>query len=130
MIFEASIAENDIDLYASNLVGIPILARAGSEDTNVPTFHSRRLIRIIDEWHEDPNAATLIEDKGKGHWYEGILNDDIAQSFLDKYLTPEQNPGLLLPKFPEVFEITTLNPASSGAKVLYILYREGSVSCS
>lgn len=54
---EASIAENDIDLHASNLAGIPILARSGADDTNVPPLHSRRLVRLISEWNCDPNAA-------------------------------------------------------------------------
>jgi hypothetical protein len=49
---------------------------------------------------------------------------------MNKYLTPELNPGLSLPAFPEVFEITTMNPASSGSKVRYIQPREEYVSCS
>jgi hypothetical protein len=58
-----------------------------------------------------------VEDKGKGHWYDGVLSDETAQSFLDQYLLPENNPGLSLPDFPEEFVISTLNPASSGSKV-------------
>ena len=48
---ESSIAENDVDLYASNVAGVPILARSGALDTNVPPLHTRRLMRLIDEWN-------------------------------------------------------------------------------
>jgi pimeloyl-ACP methyl ester carboxylesterase len=47
---ESSISENDLDLYASNMGGIPILARSGAMDTNVPPIHTRRMMRLIDEW--------------------------------------------------------------------------------
>lgn len=45
-----------------------------------------------------------------------MLSDNIAQDFLDKYLLPANNPGLQLPQFQEEFTLTTLNPATSGAK--------------
>lgn len=52
---------------------------------------------------------------------------------MDQYLTPAQNPGLILPEFPKTFEITFLNPASSGPKggirilQLEIPYRLGTI---
>ncbi|KAI8905029.1 hypothetical protein EDD86DRAFT_212102 [Gorgonomyces haynaldii] len=115
-ILEASISENDVDLYASNMAGIPILARSGSDDTNVPPLHGRRLIRLINEWNNDPKTVSFVEDKGKGHWYDGVLADETAQSFLDRHLQPENNPGFRLPQFPDQFTISTLNPASTGSK--------------
>jgi pimeloyl-ACP methyl ester carboxylesterase len=59
-ILEASISENDIDLYASNIAGIPILARSGALDDNVPPLHSRRMMRIIDEWNCDAHSVEYV----------------------------------------------------------------------
>lgn len=39
-LFKLSTEEYDGDLYAENLVGIPLLARSGSDDETVPrTYH-------------------------------------------------------------------------------------------
>lgn len=38
---ESSISENNVDLIASNLKGIPILARIGDQDTSVPPWQMR-----------------------------------------------------------------------------------------
>jgi hypothetical protein len=54
---EASIAENDLDLYAANMAGVPILARTGGNDDNVPPLNTRRVIRLVNEWNRDPNYA-------------------------------------------------------------------------
>lgn len=55
-ILESSIAEHDIDLYASNMAGIPILARTGADDDNVPPLHTRRLVRLVNEWNRNPSS--------------------------------------------------------------------------
>lgn len=111
---ESSISENDLDLYASNMAGIPILARAGGQDDNVSPMHTRRLVRLVDEWSNHLRSIQYIEDRGKGHWYDGILNDFIIQKFLISHIDPALNPSLSLPALPNPFTITTLNPGSSG----------------
>jgi predicted esterase len=57
---ESSISENDLDLYASNMGGIPILARTGALDTNVPPIHTRRMLRLIDEWSGHTNSIKYV----------------------------------------------------------------------
>ncbi|KAJ2998060.1 hypothetical protein HDV02_004885 [Globomyces sp. JEL0801] len=115
-IMESSISENDLDLYAANLGGIPILARSGGDDDNVPAYHTRRLFRMINEWNGKLNSIRYVEDPGKGHWYTGILNDNIATHFLNDIIHPNINPKLSLPKLPNPFTVATLNPASSGTR--------------
>ncbi|KAJ3218634.1 hypothetical protein HDU67_004687 [Dinochytrium kinnereticum] len=115
-IMESSIAENDIDMYAANMAGVPILARTGGNDDNVPPLNTRRLVRLVNEWNRNPTSVNISEVPGQGHWFEGVVNDDTLQNFLDKYINPENNPGLPHPPLPEAFTLSTLNPASSGSK--------------
>jgi hypothetical protein len=60
--------------------------------------------------------SSISEVDGKGHWFDGVLSDDEAQKFLDRYLDREVNPTLLKPPFPDAFTITTMNPFSTGSK--------------
>ncbi|KAJ3273129.1 hypothetical protein HDV01_004768 [Terramyces sp. JEL0728] len=115
-LMEASISENDLDLYTANLGGMPILARVGGDDTNVPPFHTRRLVRMVDEWSGELQSIRYVEDAGKGHWFEGVLNDQIVQPFIADHTSPLINPDLHLPSLPNPFTITTLNPASTGTR--------------
>ncbi|KAJ3009455.1 UNVERIFIED_CONTAM: hypothetical protein HDU68_002701 [Siphonaria sp. JEL0065] len=115
-IMESSIAENDIDMYAANMAGIPILARTGGNDDNVPPLNTRRIVRLVNEWNRDPNSVHISEVYGQGHWFTGIMNDDILSTFLDKNLDPTLNPGLPHPPLPDAFTISTLNPGSTGSK--------------
>ncbi|KAI8833518.1 hypothetical protein BJ741DRAFT_551218 [Chytriomyces cf. hyalinus JEL632] len=115
-IMESSIAENDIDMYAANMAGVPILARTGGNDDNVPPMNTRRIVRLVNEWNRNPNSIHLSEVSAQGHWFTGIMNDDILQSFLDEHLDPLNNPGWQHPPLPEAFTISTLNPGSTGSK--------------
>ena len=81
---ESSIAEHDIDLYASNMAGIPIFARSGALDDNVPPLHSRKLVRLVNEWNRDPKSISYSEIPNQGHWYRDIMNDSMIQNFIVK----------------------------------------------
>ena len=61
-------------------------------------------------------CISLSEVSGQGHWFAGVVNDDVLQKFLDKQLDPALNPGLPHPPLPEAFTISTMNPGSSGSK--------------
>ena len=113
---DSAITEHSLDLYASNLAGLPILARTGSLDDNVPPLHTRRMIRLVNEWNRDPTSVNLIEDAGKGHWYDGIFSDDLMQAFFDRHLGKDSNPDLKLPPLPEAFTISTINPFTTGPR--------------
>jgi hypothetical protein len=113
---ESSISEHDIDLYVSNLAGIPMFARSGALDDNVPAIHTRRLVRLVHEWNRNPQSIIYDEVPQKGHWFDGILNDQLIQNFLDLFLDKTTNPNLDMPPFPDSFTLTTMNPFSTGTK--------------
>ncbi|CAG8568986.1 1077_t:CDS:10 [Cetraspora pellucida] len=116
-ILESSIAEYNNDLYTTNLastVGIPILARAGSDDDNVPPLHSRMLVRLVSEHSGDPQAIKLSEIPGQGHWFDKVMDDDVMQEFYDEHL--KFNYLNNSDSCPKEFTIILLNPASFGSK--------------
>ncbi|CAG8492394.1 12560_t:CDS:10, partial [Gigaspora rosea] len=112
-ILESSIAEYNNDLYTTNVVGIPILARTGADDDNVPPLHSRMLVRLVDEHSRDPQAIKLSEIPGQGHWFDNVMSDDVMQEFMSENLKFNN----LNNSCSKKFTITLLNPASFGSKL-------------
>lgn len=109
-----SSAEYNADLYAENLLGIPFLARVGSEDDNVPPSNLRKFCRLLKEnefFHNVTTVVNLSEVPGKGHWFDGVVDDDVLQPFLDKHLNSLRKPAL-----PLSFTVFTMNPGSSGSR--------------
>ncbi|KFH61907.1 hypothetical protein MVEG_12241 [Podila verticillata NRRL 6337] len=142
-ILGSAIAEFDNDVHMSNTVGIPILARAGSADDNVPPFSSRKMVRLGQENAHNRSAVRLSEIAGEGHWFTGILHGTIMQEFLRKHLNDDlassgsndlspREVGAC-PPFPSYFEITTINPGGMGSKggiqieQLQIPFRKGTI---
>jgi len=111
-LLESSIAEFDTDLYTPNLVGLPLIARTGADDDNVPPVNSRRLIRLLNELNGKGGVPALSEVEGGGHWFDGIMTSGDVGDFLAGH-TMMHTP---LPPFPESYTVVTLNPASSGAR--------------
>ncbi|KAF9182279.1 hypothetical protein BGZ51_004832 [Haplosporangium sp. Z 767] len=145
-LLEASITEFDNDVHMSNTVGIPILARTGGADDNVPPFNSRRMVRLGQENGHNLSAISLSEVPGAGHWFTGVLHDDIMQAFLKEHLqddtvsqakegaTIQGTPvAVVHPPFPKSFEIIVLNPAGMGSKggvqveQLRVPFRKGTI---
>jgi hypothetical protein len=73
-------------------------------------------MRLIDEWSGHSKSINYIEDPARGHWYDGILNDEKIQTFLNRFIDPNVNSLLPLPDLPNPFTISTLNPASTGTR--------------
>ncbi|KAF9928531.1 hypothetical protein BGZ67_006948 [Mortierella alpina] len=125
-LLEASIIEFDNDVHMSNTVGIPILARTGGADDNVPPLNSRKLVRLGQENAHNLSAVSLSEIPGAGHWFEGVLHDNVMQAFLNQYLhdntiahsedQEDRATAVTHPHFPLEFEITVLNPAGIGSR--------------
>ncbi|EXJ93516.1 hypothetical protein A1O1_01908 [Capronia coronata CBS 617.96] len=68
------------ELLTDNLVGVPIFQQHGSEDDNVPAYHSRLLNTLLAE------AGQLVdysETPGRGHWFTGTMT---TPAMLDFYL--------------------------------------------
>jgi len=69
---------------------------------------------------------SLSEIPGAGHWFEGVLHDNVMQAFLKQHLhdntiarSEEQENRITVvahPQIPLEFEITVLNPAGMGSK--------------
>ncbi|KAG9062426.1 hypothetical protein KI688_005341 [Linnemannia hyalina] len=144
-ILESSIIEFDNDVHMSNTVGIPILARTGSVDDNVPPFHSRKMVRLGQENAHNTSAIRLSEVPGQGHWFTGVLQDAVMTIFLQTHLhdtivtladenpTREEVKTVVRPSFPDTCVITVVNPAGMGSKCgiqveqLRIPYRKGTM---
>lgn len=62
-IMDSSIAEHDIDLYSGNMAGVPVLARHGAIDDNVPPLHSRKLVRLMNEFNRNPFSTKYVSDQ-------------------------------------------------------------------
>lgn len=110
-----SSAEYNTDMYVGNLLGIPFLARVGSADDNVPPTNLRKFVRLLKEnemYHNVSSVVGLSEIPGKGHWFDGVVDDDVLQKFFDKYL----HPGHGKPRLPRKFSMFTMNPASSSSR--------------
>ncbi|KAG0302935.1 hypothetical protein BGZ98_007110 [Dissophora globulifera] len=126
-ILESSIAEFDNDVHIPNTVGVSILARTGSVDDNVPPFSSRKMVRLGQENAHNLSAISLSEVPERGHWYSGIMHDEVMQAFLKQHLhdntvqtsisgQDNSKTVVLHPSFPNSFEITVINPAGMGSK--------------
>lgn len=107
---QAALTPFDNDLYATNLVGIPILCRHGSIDDNVAVQHSRQFITIIDAWSANSTAG-YSEAVGELHWFDSVFRTPIVDSFVDGLLTIEPKPSTEVD-----FTVTTANPDESGSK--------------
>lgn len=65
-ILESSITEYNNDLHASNMAGMPILARTGGSDGNVPPYHTRKYVRLVDEHSHDIGAVRYVRQNKRG----------------------------------------------------------------
>ncbi|KAF9577871.1 hypothetical protein BGW38_006651, partial [Lunasporangiospora selenospora] len=140
-ILESSIIEFDNNLHMSNVVGIPVMARTGGIDDNVPPINSRMMVRLGQEYSGNMSSITLSEVSGANHWFVGILSDATVQKFMSRHLkdsiapyhSPEdglnQGCGIVTPEledsddtrvehppFPSFFEVTVVNPAGMESK--------------
>jgi hypothetical protein len=86
------------------------MARYGSDDNNVPPWNLRRMARLIDEQTHSTSSVIVSEVPGEGHWWGTAMNAPEIQSFYSTLLSNN------LPKFPEKFTVTTINPDTSGIK--------------
>jgi len=109
----ASIAEHDLDLYSTNLVGLPLMTRYGENDTNVNPWHSRRMARMISELSQNETAVGISAVPGQGHWFTGILSDTFMLDYYNSLVSRYQ---FFHPPIPKTITITSNNPASSGSR--------------
>ncbi|KAJ4502437.1 hypothetical protein HRR90_007850 [Exophiala dermatitidis] len=69
------------ELLAENLAGIPIFQQHGSEDDNVPAYHSRLMNTLLAQAGQVVNYTEL---QGRGHWFTGVMTTEpMMQFYLD-----------------------------------------------
>ncbi|OZJ04129.1 hypothetical protein BZG36_02819 [Bifiguratus adelaidae] len=111
-LLESSIAEYDLDVHIGNAKGISVLGRTGSRDDNVPPWHTKSMIRLLNQ-HTKRHQYKVSEVEGQGHWFSGVLgSSDMMQFLQDEHKAFLDNGGL----FPEKFTITCINPGGMGSK--------------
>ncbi|KYQ88207.1 hypothetical protein DLAC_10893 [Tieghemostelium lacteum] len=109
-LLEASISEYNSDLYSPHLINLPLLVRMGSVDENVPPTHLRRMNRLYGQLRHNNTAGEVSEIRGEGHWFSGVVDDEIMQQFFNHYQLSS------LPTLTNRFVVTTLNPSSFESK--------------
>ena len=77
-VFEIARQNFKHEMLVSNFVGIPVHQQHGSDDDNVPAYHSRLMHQLIKEsgWY-----STYDELPGKGHWFDGVLTTNSLVNF-------------------------------------------------
>jgi pimeloyl-ACP methyl ester carboxylesterase len=66
-LLRSTVYESDVDRYASNLAGLPVLVRVGAVDGTVPPYWSRKMARLLREI--DGVDVKYSELPGKEHWW-------------------------------------------------------------
>ncbi|EGG21694.1 hypothetical protein DFA_01580 [Cavenderia fasciculata] len=107
----SSIADADADIHASNMVGIPIIARYGGADTIVSPWHSRRMARMVNELSGNLSAVQISEVPGMSHWFTGMFDAPVMDDF---YIASTTSPTF--PDIPQTITITVMNPGISGSR--------------
>ncbi|RDW93214.1 uncharacterized protein DSM5745_00536 [Aspergillus mulundensis] len=76
------------ELLLANAAGIPILQQHGSQDTNVPAYHSRLMHALLEEtdW-----LSEYVELPNAGHWFDGVMTTPPLLKFYESSLHSARN---------------------------------------
>lgn len=108
-IIQNSLSNYRHELLVENLTGLPIFQQHGSEDDNVPPYHSRLLSSLL---HESGCLSEFVELPGKGHWFEGAMTTEPIRSFYSSVLDLERYKKSI----PETFEFIIPNSDDVGSR--------------
>ncbi|EXJ91742.1 hypothetical protein A1O3_00292 [Capronia epimyces CBS 606.96] len=97
------------ELLTENLAGIPIFQQHGTEDANVPVYHSRLMNTLLAQVGQ---VADYSELPGRGHWFTGSMT---TPSMLDFYhgCLNGSNP---IPTVPTQFTFVVPNSHDLGSR--------------
>ncbi|KAK0502905.1 hypothetical protein EDD18DRAFT_1135549 [Armillaria luteobubalina] len=109
-VLETSLTPDNNDLFLTNLVDTPVLAIHGGNDDNVPVWHSREAVGILETWNPIANV-TYREDPGQGHWYSTVFNNTQVTAFIDDLIA--SYPSTTAPS--RKFTLSVSVPAESGS---------------
>ncbi|KAJ3842899.1 hypothetical protein F5878DRAFT_348438 [Lentinula raphanica] len=111
-ILQSSLTPDDNDLFVGNLQGKDVLAIHGGDDENVPVWHSRELVGVLQSLQDlNTSRVELLEFLDQPHWFPSVLNNDQVQSFID-HLLNTQSPDVAS---EESFTMTVAIPAESNS---------------
>ncbi|KAI0637266.1 hypothetical protein C8Q77DRAFT_1051392 [Trametes polyzona] len=115
-VLDSSLTPDDNDLFLSNLVDTPILAIHGGDDDNVPVWHTREAVAVLNTWNPDANVTydtfRYREDPGEPHWYPSIFANDEVRSFVSSTI---ENSVKESPSISRSFTLTVAIPSDSGS---------------
>lgn len=102
------------ELLLENAKGIPILQQHGSDDDNVPPYHSRLLSQLIEEAGAQ---SEYVEMYGKPHWWDGVMTTDPMKHFLRRHLNNGGPPAIAeVPANMRSFTIVSAGQGDMGPK--------------
>ena len=107
----ASLNSHKHELLATNLADIPIYQQHGTEDDNVPVFHSRRMHQIIAETGWSSQYSEIL---GQGHWWKDVMTYGFLAAFLGGNCGSDNTN---LPSFKKV-SLVVAGPGSKGIVVV------------
>lgn len=107
------------DVHLSNLVAakgpVPLTIKYGSEDDNVPPWHSREMGALLRTWASRSGLGKeswpkVIEVKGRGHWWDEMLREEDVQRAIDEACEHKKV------KLPKRFTVTCVIPSTTRAR--------------
>ncbi|KAJ6618285.1 hypothetical protein B0H10DRAFT_2164198 [Mycena sp. CBHHK59/15] len=113
-ILESSLTPDDNDLFSSNLVDTPVLAIHGGDDDNVPVWHSREAVSVLQTWNADANV-TFREDPKQLHWYSSVLKVRTSKLYFTRFLDDVLQSSAHRRSRSKSFTLTVAVPAESGS---------------
>lgn len=66
------------EVLLENLAGIPVVQQHGSDDDNVPAYHSRLIHELLGQTSWPSKYNELL---GAGHWFPGVLTTPFLHQF-------------------------------------------------
>jgi pimeloyl-ACP methyl ester carboxylesterase len=97
------------ELLVDNLTGVPIYQQHGSEDDNVPPYHSRLLNTLL---HESGCSPQYVELPKRGHWFDGAMTTNSLKTFYTSVLESSNHKK----RVPEVFKFVVPNSDDIGSR--------------
>lgn len=80
------------ELLLENVAGIPVVQQHGSDDDNVPAYHSRLIHEMLGQISWPSKYKELL---GAGHWFSGVLTTPFHQQFYhDVASSPRASTGM------------------------------------
>ena len=99
------------ELLLANAKDIPILQQHGSEDDNVPAYHSRLMHQLLSQNDAESTGSTYHEMRGKPHYWDDVFTTQPLSDFFERHLDQESDTKLL-----RNFTVVSANPADTGPK--------------